>query len=365
MRTKTTNINYLASAVALRDIDACAISSIGIIAGTHHFVDLWARDSLFATFGANVSGMKDVSKKTIETFLQFQRDDGLVPFLIRRSSLSIGKYFGRHTYYDKPRAQFRSSQSGGIVLDGGLMTVIAAKALGDRGFFKKHRQAIRKAMSWYGHAFGDQLISEWFQCEWADAVLKRGKTLYTNVLYWKALGDAGLLVQQTALGKKIRSELWNGTFFSDWKSVFRHDYFSSHANMLAIVFGLAQKKEAESILQYAKVHCWNGWTLETNYPRYPLWRIPLGNYCIGMADYHNRGCLWLQPGILYAIALSKSGRNTLAKQVIRTIADKIIEHDGVYEVYEKNGTPVTRFFYRSEQPFAWSAGLFLYAGHIL
>ena len=33
----------------------------------------------------------------------------------------------------------------------------------------------------------------------------------------------------------------------------------------------------------------------------------------------------------------------------------------VYEVYEESGVPVKRFLYKSEYPFAWSAGMYVYA----
>ena len=106
---------------ARQDLKQC-ITSQGIIAGTHHFVDLWARDSLFATFGSDALP----AKTTIETFLRFQRDDGLIPYRVMRSKTTIAKYFGKPTLLDEPVAQYRSRQSGGLVLDGGLMTVIAA-----------------------------------------------------------------------------------------------------------------------------------------------------------------------------------------------------------------------------------------------
>lgn len=349
-----------AAVIAKKALRAC-VTRDGVVAGTHHFVDLWARDSLFATLGANASGMSDMSKKTIETFLRFQRDDGLIPFLIRRSALSLGKYFGRHTYYDTPRAQFRSSQSGGVVPDGGVMTIIAAYALDDKQFLQKHEQQLRHAIGWYKKKFGEDLITEWFQCEWADGVLKRGETLYTNILYWKALGDMGLTQKQAAIGKLIRESLWNGAYFADWKGVFRHDYFASMGNLLAIIFGLTTRKESASIVSYIKEHCVSEFTVETNDPKYPYWRIPIQNYLVGLSDYHNRGCLWLQPGILYATALAKTGSKDEARARLLTIAEKIVEYNGVYEVYEKNGTPVDRFFYRSEEPYAWSAGLYLWA----
>lgn len=347
-------------AIARSDLISC-VSNIGITAGTHHFVDLWARDSLFATFGADPA----TAKKTIETFFVYQRSDGLIPYRVRRSAVSLGKYSGKPAYLSSPRPDFRSYQSGGIVPDGGLMTVIASAAYarhsGDTQFLRIHRPQLAKAMQWYEMRFKYNLISEWFLCEWADAVLKVGNTLYTNVLYWKALGDMGMHTQQRAVGNAIRKYFWNGTFFADWIDYRRHDYFASHANMLAIIFGLATEVQANRILAHAKKYCWNGWTLETNYPRYPFWRIPIHNYIVGMGDYHNRGCLWMQPGIVYAIALKKIGKQKEAKGVFDAISKKIVEYNGVYEVYEKSGEPVRRRWYASEHPFAWSAGLYLWA----
>lgn len=350
----------------------------GLIAGAHHFVDLWARDSLFAAFGANVSGLSASSRTTIESFLSRQRSDGLIPFLIRRSRLTVGKYFGRIEYHKKPRPQFRSSQSGGLVPDGGLMTVIAMRDYyehtKDLTFLKKEYESLKHAINWYETRFPDRLIFEWFQCEWADAVLKIGSTLYTNVLYWKALGDMAYLAarnhriddartylqRQKKLGTLIRQNFWNGRFFADWRRFIRHDYFASHPNMLAIVFGLATPEEATSILEYAYASCWNGFTLETNYPAYPYWRIPLVNYVTGTADYHNRGCKWLQPGILFAYALWLHHRKGQARKVLDAIAETIVLHQDVYEIYTKEGIPVRRLLYTSEHPFAWSAGLFLW-----
>lgn len=346
--------------IAIRGLMACQ-TNVGIIAGPGHFVDLWARDSLFATFGAGAA----ITKKTIETFLRHQRTDGLIPYRVRRSAVSLSKYFGTPKYLSSPVADFRSYQSGGIVPDGGLMTVIATfgyvRRSGDRQFFVTHKSQLVKAVEWYDERLKNNLISEWFLCEWADAVLKVGKTLYTNILYWKALGDLGMHAKQRTVGDAIRKYFWNGTFFGDWIDYRRQNYFASHANMLAIVFGFTTEREAARILSYARRHCWNGWTLETNYPRYPFWRIPLHNHLVGMGDYHNRGCLWLQPGIVYAMALYKAGQQQEARRVFDAISKKIVEYNGVYEVYEKSGKPVARRFYTSEQPFAWSAGLYLWA----
>jgi len=371
-----------AKLIATRALVACD-TEIGFAAGTHHFVDLWARDSLFATFGANTVGKASRSKATIKSFLTYQRADGLIPYLVLRSRMTAGKYFHRHSYYPSPVPHFRSNQSGGVVMDGGLMAIIAMRSYiessGDLRFLKENYGILEKGLVWYWKKFHMGLVREWFLCEWADAVLKIGHTLYTNVLYWKAIGDMAWMAKklkkktdsamyyawQEKIQALLQSRFWNGVFFADWIDYARHDYLATHANMLAIAFGLATKTQATSVLAYAKEHCWNGWTLESNYPRYEWWRIPLLQRVVGMADYHNRGCMWLQPGIWYAIALATVGRKKEGKLVLEAISKKIVEAQDVYEVFEKNGKPVRRTIYRSEGPFAWTAGVYLWAYHLL
>jgi hypothetical protein len=47
------------------------------------------------------------------------------------------------------------------------------------------------------------------------------------------------------------------------------------------------------------------------------------------------------------------------------MAEQIVKCDGVWECYERDGKPVRRLLYRSEQPFAWSAGMILWAFSLL
>lgn len=374
-------VKTLHQTIALSALEAC-ITEMGFAAGKHHFVDLWARDSLFATLGANVAGLSRYSKKTIETFLAYQRADGLIPYLILRSRHTVGKYFNKHTYYKKPVAHFRSHMSFGIVPDGGVITIIAARdyvqKVGDTAFLKHRYPALVHAFMWYEKHSGGSLIREWFQCEWADALLKAGRTLYTNVLYFKAATDMAWVARK--IGKVsdaeyfdkrvaeirtlINTHLWTDSFYADWKDWKRQDYFAVHPNMLAVIFGLADKKQAASILTFAKKNTWNGWSMKNSFPVYPFWRVPFFHIIIGMGDYHN-GLIWLQPGILYALALHTIGKQSEAKSVLSGIAEKIIASRGVHEVYERSGTPVKRWVYRSEQPFAWSSGLFIWVSHIL
>ncbi|MCR4329640.1 MAG: GH116 family glycosyl hydrolase [Candidatus Roizmanbacteria bacterium] len=372
-----------AVSIASRSLRAC-VTPQGIIAGTHHFVDLWARDSLFAVWGALEIGEYSAVRNTIDAFLHTQRSDGLIAHRILRARVSPLRYFGVISYYKNPVANFRSYQSGGLVLDGGLLTIIAVaryvRATNDIRYVKNRYNSLFHAIEWHLKRFKGDVLSEWYLCEWMDAVYKRGSTLYTNTLYAKALHDMSYLAQTVGkkrdayifegkanfIEKKLNLLFWNGTYYVDWISRFqkKHAFFNSHANMLAVNFKIATPVQAKSICTYALHKCVVDFTLESSTPRYPWWRIPPYNHIAGIGDYHN-GLRWLQPGIHYALALYTLGEARRAQRMMRVIAEHINHYDGVYEVYEKSGEPVRRLLYKAEEPFAWSAGLFLYATGVI
>src|SRR3989344_1431968 len=382
-----TDFSFISKAkkLAEKSLSDC-ITEHGILAGCHRCTDLWARDSFFASFGANAINQQNATVATIKTFLSYKRADGFIPYRIQRSPTTLGKYLGKPDYFTKPRANFRSRQSGGLVLDGGLMLIIAfaqyIRIHKNINFTNKYYQQLSDCVGWYKNKFQNGLLNEWFLCEWQDSVLKLGKTLYSNVLYWKALTDfayiSGLtgnahsghfLQSAMQIKEKINNAFWNGNYFSDWIDYKRHDIFNTYGNLLSVWWGLADKNQSQKILDFSGKNCLlpkdslQDFTLEENYPKFPFWRIPLWNHLLGLADYHNRGCLWLQPGIMYALCLYKSGLENEALTILDKISRKIVEQNGVHEIYEKDGKPVKRLFYRSEFPFAWSSGLFLYAAY--
>jgi glycogen debranching enzyme len=370
------NIISQALEIARADLRAC-FTREGIAAGKQHFVDLWARDSFFACFGALSLKELAMVRITLQTFLNYQRTDGLLPYRLLRSSINLSKYFGRPKYLTKPAPNYRSFQSGGLVLDSGLLAPVVIENylvnIEDLVFLKNIYPNLLKSSQWYLDKFPG-LLSEFFLCEWADAVLKSGEILYTNVLYYRCLWAMSKLsgklrkpkLQQfyaeksRQIKEQINQRFWNGRYFVDWCDYCRQDYFSSHGNLLAIFFDLTTTVQSESIIDYLEKNCLAEFTVKSNYPKYPLWRIPLQNYLTGTSDYHN-GCLWLQPGLMYVLSLIKMKRITQARSFLAKIANQIVKYQGVYEVYESSGEPVKRLFYQAEQPFAWSAGLFIYA----
>lgn len=85
---------------------------------------------------------------------------------------------------------------------------------------------------------------------------------------------------------------------------------------------------------------------------------------IGLGDYHN-GVSWLWLGAINALAKHKIGMRNDAMALLGKMSDLIIKYNGIYEIYEKDGSPVKRKIYRAEHPFAWSSGMFLYAEKII
>ena len=76
--------------------------------------------------------------------------------------------------------------------------------------------------------------------------------------------------------------------------------------------------------------------------------------------YYHNGLEWLWIGCVDAVSKHTSGLKKEAEEIVTKLASKILEFNGVYEVYQL-GKPVKRLFYNSESYFAWSSGLFVWA----
>ncbi|MGF3555305.1 MAG: hypothetical protein ACQXXF_08620, partial [Thermoplasmatota archaeon] len=84
------------------------------------------------------------------------------------------------------------------------------------------------------------------------------------------------------------------------------------------------------------------------------------NKLIGIGGYHNFEHAWLWIGCLEFLARKKAN-DEKAEKIINKIINKVIEFNDVFEVYDNEGKPVFTDYYKSEHPFAWSAGMIIYA----
>lgn len=368
-----------AISIAKHNLRSC-YGSLGILAGRHHFTDYWARDGFFAAFGSLAIGDQKIVEKMVELFLSFQRRDGLIPYRIRNSPVTIGRYFGIYPKpFPRPKPSYRLREIGAEVLDGTTLTLLLLAELGLRDW-KKNRQfipSVEKALHYLKSRERHGLLWDGDMAEWMDSIHKSGILLYTNIIYWRMLirladwlapinlkKSRQFRSKAESISAALRERLWSGKFFADWHDSSRHDYFYSFGNLLAITWGLTSDEESKTILieaEKTKI----GFTLETNTQAYPWWRVWWLSHLAGIADYQNCGFLWWQPGLAYILALTKMGKRKEAEKLLENMAEQVVNDGGFYECYDRDGKPVKRLFYQAEHPFAWAAGMFLWAGRLV
>ncbi len=353
--------------IALNDLRRCYTSK-GIVAGrrSKRLHQYWARHGFFASMGSLFLRDIEQVKRNLQLFASMQKGSGVVPNQI---SLDL-----------KPRYKLLV----GSVIDSTALFVIALAAYvrktGDvefaTGMFPKARKATLFLLS--KDRDGDGLIEERVFANWAETVLKFGNVLYTNCCFYKALQDFAFLaslLKRPALQKqfeslakktkeKINSLFWEGNYYIDWIDFRRHDFFSADGNLLAIDFDIADRAQGQMILNKVKQEQMSKVPLKTNFPLYPLWRIPPTLLPLLEYNYHN-GFSWPWLGCLNAIGLHKVGWRREAKQTLKSVANLINQSGIAHEVFDEKGRPVNGLFLKSERPFAWTAGFFVRAVHEL
>jgi hypothetical protein len=53
-----------------------------------------------------------------------------------------------------------------------------------------------------------------------------------------------------------------------------------------------------------------------------------------------------------------------AEELLYRMSGVIVREGAVHEVYDPNGYPLSSFWYTSEAPLTWSAGMFVHAYHV-
>lgn len=353
----------------------------GITAGYTHFSDYWLRDMCYASFGAVEIQDYEIVKKGFDFFLNTQNEEGFVAF--RTGINAVAKYFlshifGVHDPIDLPR--WINDKIAGYVIDTFPMMVIGianyVRKSKDKEYAIKVFEKLEISMNHYFSShIKDGLIEEVFYAHWADSIKKSGKTLYTNVLYCKALADMSYLAnlcnecasdydyrkKHLKVKKTINDVFWRHDHYADWITDKIYDYFTVDANMLAVIWGIAEPKKCRLICEYLLSHevLYNPVPCKTNYPKYPDSFEYIG--LSWFLKYHNLYSGWLWLGCVSAVALEKEGYEKEAKAFMKSIARKINEYGVIYEIYDDKGRPYRNLFYQSEKKFAWSSGMFIWA----
>jgi glycogen debranching enzyme len=370
-----------AYAIAVRDLRAC-YNPDGIVAGRLHFNAYWARDGFWATFGALALGDVGQALAQLHTFIRYQGASGVVPVRVEFVGHALAGY---HKLRTRPKVIGRA---GGIFADpidpAALFVITAARYLdrtGDLPFARRFVPAMERAMGWLARRDrdGDGILENHFLADWMDSILKADKLFNINVTYYVGLracerilqfvGDAGAAARYREIADRVCAQLqavfWNGTYFTDWVRGSRRGGFSSDGNILALFFDVATEEQARRILAYIADRGLDRDTpVRTCDPVYPIWRVfPLYTLA-GIPDYH-RTLIWPWQGTLLAVSKSRLGDRAAALADLSRIGTWYLRWNAVNEVYTQDGMPLSRRYYGAEVPFAWNAGVYVYAVHDL
>ena len=368
--------------IAVRDLRAC-YDPHGIVAGRLHFNAYWTRDGCWASWGALALGDADQVKALLEIFIQFQMPSGELPVRIEFLGHTFGPY---HTRRMHPKALYRAGTIFAGPLDPTALFLLTARdyvlQTHDMEFCARFEPAMDRAMGWLmgQDRDGDGLIeNRHFLADWMDSILKKDKDFYLNLLFYEGLracqavkewlGHADEARRYEALvgktGGALQRAFWNGRYFTDWIRGSRHGGFATDGNILAILFGVAGEDQARSILQFIAAQGLDRETpLRTCDPVYPIWQVFPFYFLAGIPDYH-RTLIWPWLGTLNAVNKFRLGYQEEALADLARIGGWYVARNAVAEVYEQDGRPLSRFFYQAEIPFAWNAGLYVYATQTL
>lgn len=158
-------------------------NDLGIIAGREWYRDIWGRDALISCLGMSASGsdtLQEISARCMDTLSVFQKDTGQMPNKI------------------SPDGKKRCFGEGGCV-DSSMWYPIAVwshyKNTEDKEFLRSHEHNALRAVRWARclDVNNDLLLETPEGSDWNDLLLRSGRTLYCNTLYYSAMRCVDLI----------------------------------------------------------------------------------------------------------------------------------------------------------------------------
>jgi GH15 family glucan-1,4-alpha-glucosidase len=276
----------------------------------------------------------------------------------------------------------------------------------NKTFIKIISPKITKALTWlsYQDQNEDGLLEQGDGGDWADEMPNRGVVLYSNILWHKALS---LITPLSRVGELklptiklvksgINSLLWQpsgkiniylkknfyikkfistATNLTQTKLPYFLNYFSHRqfgtrcdacGNILAILFGLASKKQSEQIIKYILNKKLNKpFPVVVYYPPIKKADSDWTGYMLHRNQnrpwYYQNGGIWPYVGGFWVMALNLSGNKKLAKQELEKLAqsNKLNNWEFNEFLHGKTGKPM------GVKKQSWNAGTFILAYHCL
>ena len=332
--------------------------------GKKGYTQVWSRDSNVAMIGASLhtKEFRNVFAKSLNTLARKQSANGQIPNAVD----FIGSI-------DKP-ATFAT-------IDSSLWFILG------ENFYKKkfgsalwnaHRKSTDAALKWvrFQDAGEDMLPEQLPTSDWMDCFPhKYGHTINTQALYYGAMNAMGKRQKLKEYKKWVDYYLWSDKpgHYLPWhwkdhgpKYREKEEWFDSLGNVLAIVFGLADRKQANSILDFIGEKGINRpYPLRAIYP--PIgsgsaeWRDYFSASLAGEKHSYLNGGIWPFIGGFYVCALVQAKRLDEAEAQLERLAranrlgTKGMDWDFNEWVHPVSGKA------SGGRHQAWSAGAFLMA----
>ncbi|MFH1308038.1 MAG: amylo-alpha-1,6-glucosidase [archaeon] len=322
--------------------------------GIKGYRGVWARDSMISLIGASLAGdeFKEIFKKSLVTLEENQSNHGQIPNAV------IGR-----------KADYKSIDSSLWFIIG---EYIYRKRYKDNSLFNSHKKAIEKALTWleYQDMGEDSMLEQLPTSDWQDAFPHRyGHTINTQALYYEVLNLAGKRRKARKLRKRVNKneddKLWGNEYYYSyrWKNHNKYkeigDWFDSLGNLLAIIFGVADRKQASKILNYIEKKKINKpYPMKAIYP--PInreskhWQDYYIDCAAGNPNSYLNGGIWTFIGGFYVLALVKMGKFREAEQELKKLAECNLRGNFPEWIH-----PITKRNYGELQ--AWSAGMYIAA----
>jgi glycogen debranching enzyme len=341
---------------------------LGLLGSNQAYQQVWARDSMICGFGLWLTSDPEggaVHARSLETLRRFQSPLGKIPHNVGMPGIpdpALIAHGGSLSEILEEHVAVEDTIHAGCV-DGNLWYIIGQyydfTLRQDIDTLYKTWPSLENALLWLRYQDSNEcgLLEVHEAMDWADLFANRYNVLYDNVLYfaaWQCMGhmaaalgkDAGFYFDSASdVRRKVNRLLWVGpeepTDY-DWVRQERKEWlyprrrvetelverpfylpymgfrdyadrFDTLGNLLAILFGLADKQKADKVLDY--IH---GCGLNAPFPvraLYPPihpgdrdWREYYRVRNLNQPNHYHNGGAWPFIGGVYVAALVQAGR---------------------------------------------------------
>lgn len=368
----------------------------GFFASETVYHDVWARDSMIILMGGALLDDLNVKRacfNSMEILKKYQSEVGQIPNSVPfrnkdGDKIDYGEYYGG-------------------AVDATLWYIIGVyyyyRIYNDEEFLERYFDSLNKAVFWLRCQDSDNcgLIEIHESGNWMDLLSNQGKVLYDNVLWYKVLTCYSELINKRneleakkyrELSERVKNKI-NALFWSDAPSkiygankahaLMRESKYyiayitsrdfgwrcDSYANLLSVLFNVAEEKRANEIIQFMiNIGIDQPYLIKALYPPiYPgdeNWRDYFIDHCLNLPNQYHNGGIWPYLGGFWACALNKIKNKDVAEKVLYKLA--ITNKQGLNEEWEFNewlhgvtGRPMGAPYQ------AWSASMYILAYNII